>query len=119
MTCDECPWRTDVATGRFPPERYESLASTSRQGLGPIFACHKTTEGDGEHACVGWLLVDGPENLSVRIASMSGEVDLAALRSRGPLFDSFGAMAEANGVSAGTVDDLGVRSDRRKRAESD
>jgi hypothetical protein len=114
-TCDECPWRRDVAVGRFPPERFIELASTSVQHIGPLFACHVTPEG-GEHACVGWLLVDGVENLRVRIAISTGELNLRRLVARGELYNSFGEMAEANGVPAEVVDALGVRSSRRNRS---
>lgn len=117
-TCDECPWRKDVPVGRFAPERYVALAGTSKQDLGTIFTCHKTDEGGNEHACVGWLMVDGPENLVVRLAAANGDIDFDRLRARGELYDSYGEMAEANGVPTGVVDALGVRSARRERAES-
>lgn len=70
IQCDECPWRRDVPTGRFPPERYRALARTCQQGLPfrPIFACHKTPEGK-EQACVGFLLLNGRNNLAVRMAA--------------------------------------------------
>jgi len=118
VTCDECPWRKNAAPGRFAPERYVALAGTSKQGFGAIFTCHKTDDGN-EHACVGWLMVDGPENLVVRFAIAKGDIDFKNLRSRGELYDSYGEMAEANGVSAEQVDELGVRSERRERALSE
>ena len=116
VTCDECPWRTDVCVGNFPPERFVALADTSKQGFGPLFACHKTADG-AEHACVGWLLGDGPENLRVRLALAQGTIDLDSLVARGPIYESYGDMAEANGLTPEQVDALGVRSARRRRAE--
>ena len=51
--CAECPWRRDVAAGKFSSERFDALADTSG-GPGceaplsaPMFACHKTAEGRG------------------------------------------------------------------------
>lgn len=98
ITCDECPWRTDVPVGKFPPERYIALANTCTgdDAFKPIFACHKSEEGK-DVACVGYILSKhGQTNLAVRIAlSRMGDV---ALKAAGPLFSSFVAMASANGV---------------------
>ncbi len=95
--CDECPYRRDVPTGRFPPERFEALASTSEQGWNPLFACHKTAE-DEPSACVGWLLVSGAENWSARLAALEGNFDPGRLEASGPLYGSFEEMAKANGA---------------------
>lgn len=98
-TCDECPWRTDVPPGRFPPERFKKLASSCEGGIGkPMFACHKSPE-DAPFACVGYLIVEGPEeNLGVRLALIQHKYDPAKLVATGPLYESFDAMARANGV---------------------
>lgn len=97
-TCDECPWRTDVPVGRFPRKRFEQLRHTAEQGLGnPIFACHKTAEGQ-EQACVGFLLVEGQNNIWVRIFAARGAFDPKALKATGPLYESYDQMARANGV---------------------
>lgn len=105
-TCVECPWRKDVPVGRFPPERFESLRSTVDQAgwirhgrplSQPIFACHKTIEGK-EHACVGFLLVAGDENIAVRLARSRRRFRPGALVATGPLFESYEAMARANGA---------------------
>ncbi|HXE51207.1 MAG TPA: DUF6283 family protein [Ramlibacter sp.] len=107
IQCDECPWRRDVPTGNFPPERYAALANSCRQGYppAPMFACHKTPEGK-EQACVGYLLRNGTNNIAVRIAAAEGRVKLRALQVRGPLYDGFRAMAVANGYDPGDDSDL-------------
>lgn len=98
-TCDACPWRRDVPTGLFPPERFESLRASIEQDLGnPMFACHKSPEGK-EFACVGYLMSDDSlQNVQVRIATAQGRIDRDALTAKGPLFETFDAMARANGV---------------------
>lgn len=107
VQCDECPWRSDVPTGKFPPERYAALADTCRQGWPPqaIFACHKTPEGR-EQACVGYLLRNGLNNIAVRIAASQARFDPKALEARGPLYESFREMAIANGFDPGNDRDF-------------
>ena len=102
VQCDECPWRTDVPAGKFPPERYAALANTCLQGWPPrpIFACHKTPEGR-EQACVGYLMLNGENNIAVRIAASTGRLDFGALKARGPLYSGFREMAIANGFDPG------------------
>lgn len=100
VTCDECPFLKSVPVGHFPPERFESLAGTSlgEDGWKPIFACHKSTEGS-DVACVGYVLSDGGHtNFAVRIAAIQGRFDPGALRSTGPMYESYEAMALANGA---------------------
>lgn len=61
-----------------------------------MFACHKTEEGR-EKACAGFLLVEGHNNFSVRYAVIRGAIDMDEIKATGPLYDSFAAMARANG----------------------
>ena len=97
-TCPECPWRLDVPTGRFPPERFLALKRSCQQGFGnSVFACHKSRFGK-ERACAGFLLVEGGNNLEVRVAMIRGELNPAELSAAGPLYSSFEEMAIANGV---------------------
>lgn len=91
--CDECPWRKDVAPGRFPPERYRALAPTAYDMATSIFACHKSPDGK-EFACAGYLLMSSAHNFSVRMARQS----FADLASPYPLFATYRRMAIANGV---------------------
>lgn len=114
--CDACPWLKSSPAGQFTVERYISLAETSLQGWGSIFACHKTPEGH-DRPCAGWLKVDAEENLNVRLQRAMGTLPRAEeIEATGPLYESYGAMAEANGLSAEMVDSLQVRSNRRTRA---
>jgi hypothetical protein len=102
IQCDECPWRRDVPVGRFAPSRYRALAATCKQGWppGPIFACHKTPEGK-EQACVGFLLLNGRNNIGVRIAASQHRFNPGELRAVGPLYDGFREMCVANGFDPG------------------
>ncbi|MFE5708987.1 DUF6283 family protein [Rhodococcus koreensis] len=100
--CAECPWRRDVAPGRFGRERFDALAATSGgpgrevEVGGAMFACHKSPEG-AEEACAGWLAVVGVEHLGVRLAVLRGRLDPSMLaRQEGwpALFDSYAEMTE-------------------------
>lgn len=95
--CDQCPWRKDVPVGRFPVSRFIRLQNTVQQDFGPLFACHKTVEGK-EHACAGYLLVDGRNNFRVRMALIQGRINWERLKSPAPLYGSYREMALANGV---------------------
>lgn len=90
--CAECPWRKDVAPGRFPPERFQVLADCARDISLMIFACHKSPPG-GEFACAGFLLQQGGHNLAVRLARERFHVS-----SPYPLHPNYRAMAIANGL---------------------
>jgi hypothetical protein len=95
--CNECPWRKDVPPGKFPEERYEALKSTVQQGFGqPLFACHKSKEGE-PLCCAGYLLVEGSANFGVRIACITGKLDMSKLHCEAELYASYKEMAEANG----------------------
>lgn len=83
--CDECPWRVDAEPGRFAPERWTALASSSadERGFGPdftgvLFACHKTPDGL-ERACAGWLAVEGAQHPRVRLDVLTGALPVCAL----------------------------------------
>lgn len=99
--CDECPWRRDTPIGRFPPSKFEELQSTVAQDFGSgFFACHKTAEDDDMDdpaVCAGYLLGDGVRNIHVRLAAVTGRLDLRSVRSQVPLYETFAEMAEANG----------------------
>lgn len=109
-TCAECPWRKDVDVGRFPPERFDALRNTVGAGDGfrPIFACHKSPDS-APQACAGYLLVEGDSNLNVRMGASRAGLQRGDVTATGPLYESFNAMAEANGcepVSSLTHEDL-------------
>lgn len=100
--CGECPFRRDVAPGKFPACRYDALRETAGQPgqeapLGaPLFACHLSQDGK-ERACAGWLAVAGYEHIGVRFAIITGRLDPAALAPDDgwpALWDSYAEMAE-------------------------
>ena len=93
IPCAECPWRTDVPVGKFPPERYVALAGTAYDMAGTVFACHMSHDG-GEFACAGFILQSSAHNLSCR---MSREM-FDGVRSPYPLFGTYRELAVANGV---------------------
>lgn len=96
-TCRECPWKTTSVPGKFAPERYRKLRRTCEQSLAnPVFACHMSPEGE-EKACAGFLLVEGVNNILVRIAAAYGRFSYDDIKADGPLYESFAAMARANG----------------------
>ncbi len=98
--CAECPWRKDVPTGRFPPERYRALAHTAYDIAEKVFACHKSTEEE-PIACAGFVLRGGLHNLSLRLAYARGSITRDSVTDGGyPLFGNYREVAAANGVSA-------------------
>lgn len=103
--CPECPWRRDVPVGKFPPDRYRALAGSCGQTMEPMFACHKSVEGD-EIACAGMLAVAGATSIRVRLGIAAGAINMAAVSAAvseadfPPLYGSFAEMAVANGVPA-------------------
>ncbi len=98
--CGECPWRPDVAPGRFPPERFVALAPTAYDMALRVFACHKSPDGR-EFTCAGFLLRGATHNLSIRLAIAHGQIDPALVSDGGhQLFDGYRQMAVANGVPA-------------------
>lgn len=99
VTCNECPWRTDVPVGRFSASRYQALESTCRPGgLPAIFACHKSPEGQ-ERACAGFLIVHGWDNNRCRLAALSGAWKPGSNTALAPLYASFDDLARANGYN--------------------
>ena len=95
--CSTCPWRLD-AVGEFPAEAFRHSANTAYDMAGNEFACHQSGTGNPA-TCAGFLLRGAAHNLATRLKVMSGRIDLDAVSDDGlELFDSYRAMAEANGV---------------------
>ncbi len=98
-TCRECPWKKSATLGKFPPERYAALAETAnRSGTfpQPIFACHMSREGN-DRACAGFIIIVGYDNIGVRLAARFERFSMEEIKSDGELYESFDAMAAANG----------------------
>lgn len=97
--CADCPWRTDVETGHFPPERFAALAGTAYDMSNRLFQCHDTTD-ENPVVCAGFLERGADHNLSIRMAYIAGKLERADRSGGHPLYDSFREMAVANGVDA-------------------
>lgn len=100
--CDECPWRRDVPPGQFSPQRFRELRRTCDQAFTSIFACHKSSEGK-DVACAGYLLRDGTNNFTVRLAILDGAIDLREMRAHAamvPLYENYAQMERANSRAA-------------------
>ncbi|MGI4943644.1 MAG: DUF6283 family protein [Janthinobacterium lividum] len=93
--CAECPWRTDVAPGQFPAERFIALAHVAYDVAFEQFACHKSQEGD-EIGCAGFALAGATHNLGFRLAKVAP----GTITTDAPLYPSYRAMAIAHGVRA-------------------
>jgi hypothetical protein len=93
--CPQCPWRKD-AVGVFPAEAFKHSASTAYDMALNTFACHDS--GSKAPAdCAGFLLRGADHNLAIRLAHSKGK--LGEVSDGGhELFDSYAAMAIANGV---------------------
>lgn len=110
IPCAECPWRRDVAPGKFPPERFEALASTAYDLAGTVFACHMSKEG-GEFACAGFVLQSSAHNFRCRMARMPFD----DVKSPYPLFNTYREMAIANGVDEDDPSLRNCRDDGQRR----
>lgn len=91
--CDECPWRCDVPTRHFPPERFIALAHTAYDLTTMFFACHKSTE-ESVFVCAGYMIQQSAHNMTLR---MSGQ-NFRDVTSQHKLFETYRDMAVANGV---------------------
>lgn len=88
QACASCPWRKDRNAHDIPNfnlEMAENLAATcpDARGMGPNydaawFACHQSREG-AEFPCAGWLASVGIAHPGVRLALMSGRLDVVTL----------------------------------------
>lgn len=95
--CDECPWRTDVETGRFPPERFRRMAHTAADMDPGLFQCHRTT-AKRPLVCAGFLERGADHNLTVRLAYIKGRLEIVDRSGGIPLYEGYREMAVANGV---------------------
>lgn len=96
--CSQCPWRRDLPTGVFPAEAFRISANVAYDMSTRVFACHMAGR-DQPRTCAGFLLRGAEHNLTVRLAYAQGRIDPRELSTGGlPLYGSYRAMAEANGV---------------------
>lgn len=104
--CPDCPWRLD-AVEKFPAEAFRHSANTATDGAHMLtvgvneathtFGCHQS--GAGKPAtCAGYIL-RGSDAIGWRLSLALGKFDPKQVRQgRARLFDSYFAMAVANGV---------------------
>jgi len=96
--CEQCPWRQDVPTHRFPAEAFRVSAPTAYDMSESTFGCHMSP-ADAPATCAGFLLRHGVNNLGVRMAQISGRLDVSRVKDNGvELYRSYREMAIANGV---------------------
>lgn len=95
--CAECPWRRDAKVGAFPAEAFRLSARTAYDMGKSSFACHMVPKSQPA-TCAGFLLRGATHSQQVRIAQAMGRLDLSKVKSDVALYDSYRAMAEANGV---------------------
>lgn len=95
--CEECPWRKENA-GSFPAEAFRHSAETAYDMAQETFACHMSGI-KAPTTCAGFILASD-HNMNLRLAEASGKLDRDKITDGGAdLFDSYRAMAIANGVS--------------------
>jgi len=94
--CETCPWATDSPIGAFPAEAFVQSANTAYDLATHGFGCH-TSGVDVPTTCAGFLLRGAAHNLGIRMSHLPYEDVTDGGR---PLYASYRAMAEANGVPA-------------------
>lgn len=96
--CAECPWRIDAPVGAFPAEAYRISAHTAYDGAMETFGCHMAG-AENLSTCAGFLLMNSLNNIGRRLSERLGRLDMSQVSSPVPLYPSYRAMAENNGVS--------------------
>lgn len=102
--CKTCPWRKSSTVGgtdipNFNLELMRGLSNTVGRGdaFRTVMACHYSPCGE-ESACVGYVAVEGYQNLSVRMLAIRGELDIGAIQDECAeleLWESFDEMLTA------------------------
>ncbi len=96
--CEECPWRKDSPIGAFPAEAYRFSANTAYDMARSTFACHMNGK-QKPATCAGFLMNGSFHNMAVRMHMMEGLYNYGDTSDGGlELYESYRAMAEANGV---------------------
>ncbi len=103
QVCSQCPWRVRNV-GLFPAQAFEHSARSGydkESARDPnmakmTFACHASGI-DHPRICAGFLLRGAANNLTVRILELREPLRVKA-PPEGKLFESYRAMALANGV---------------------
>jgi hypothetical protein len=93
--CKTCIWRRDLPPRTNTLEDVERLLPTGADG-GPPQACHTTVETKRPTVCAGYLIRVGRQQADVALGAVARGVDLFAIKSRVPLYDTFEEMVEAH-----------------------
>jgi len=96
--CVTCPWKKSVV-GEFPAEAFRHSARTAYDMSEHAFACHESGV-KRPSVCAGFLLKGAEHNLKVRLGRMQGKFKDDVTDGGEELFESYRAMAVANGVEA-------------------
>ncbi len=94
-----CPWLVDSPVGAFPAAVYRHSANTAYDASLHQFGCHNSSK-DYPLTCAGFLLRGSAHNLATRF-TMRNEPEDAVHDGGFELYDSYRAMAIANGVDPG------------------
>ena len=96
--CKACPWRKDAKLEDIPDynrSQHHGLEACSKTDCAltrtlRVMACHETT-GQGEQACVGWVLNQlGPgNNITLRMRVATGRLDVSEFETFGPQYETF------------------------------
>lgn len=95
--CGGCPWKIEN-TGSFPPQAFAHSANTAEDMSTHVFGCH---EHGTEYpvTCAGFLLRGAEHNMTVRMRTASGRIDLSQVNDGGhELHPGYVSMAVANGM---------------------
>lgn len=96
--CPKCPWKKS-AVGEFPAESFRHSARTAYDMSEHTFGCHASSV-KRPAVCAGFLLKGAEHNLKVRLGKMQGKFKDDVTDGGEDLFESYRAMAVANGVGA-------------------
>lgn len=96
--CGGCPWRVDQV-GTFPAEAFRHSANTAYDMAQHAFSCHESGK-EKPATCAGFLLRGAAHNLLARMRWGRGDWAEGVSDGGHELFQSYRAMAEANGVPA-------------------
>jgi hypothetical protein len=109
--CSGCPWRVDAPLNAFPPQVFQDSARTTYDMATHTFGCHSSSRS-APQTCAGFLLRGASDNLTVRLAVVSGRIDPDSIGSPVELYSDYRAMAIANGVDPGDAALAPCRGDR-------
>lgn len=100
VPCVTCPYRCDAPPGLWHPEEHEKLLKYDLDTIYQpqvLFSCHN--EDRTSVLCRGWFETHGTDLLAVRLASMTGRLDLSVMETCSVKCFSSGRDAAEHGMS--------------------